>query len=436
MKDRQITLPKPHAAQAQVIDQAKRFNVLACGRRWGKSLLGMDRIIQTALRGLKTAWFSPTYKNLADSWRELSTVLAPVITDRNQAEKRLELVGGGSLEFWSLDSAGDSARGRAYSRVVIDEAAIVPDLEHAWAQSIRPMLADCRGDAWFLSTPRGQNYFKALFDRGQDSERDDWMSWQMPTSANPFIDATEIEAARQDLTEAAFNQEYLALFVNWEGAVFRRVMDCATASALDGPEDDHTYIVGVDWGRSVDFTVFCVMDATTGAMVAISRSNQVDYVIQRARLVALYERWRPQTIIAEANSIGQPVIEALVREGLPVTPWTTTNASKAQAIEALALAFERGTIRILPDPVLLSELQAYQAEQLPSGLMRYGAPNGQHDDTVIALALCWQGAGGGMMSMPEAWLEYMEDDIKKHGLWAEAEEQVRQYRKYLIAPIA
>src|SRR5258707_1085606 len=77
--------------------------------------------------------------------------------------------------------------------------------------------------AWFLSTPKGMNYFKVLFDLGQDSERDDWASWQKPTVANPFIDPAEIGAAQQDLTEAAFNQEYLALFVNWEGSVFRRV---------------------------------------------------------------------------------------------------------------------------------------------------------------------------------------------------------------------
>jgi hypothetical protein len=72
----------------------------------------------------------------------------------------------------------------------------------------------------------------------------------------------------------------------------------------------------------------------------------------------------------------------------------TGNASKAQAIEALALAFERGDIRILNDAVLVSELAAYQAERLPSGLMRYGAPSGQHDDCVMALAIAWSAVSG------------------------------------------
>jgi hypothetical protein len=66
-----------------------------------------------------------------------------------------------------------------------------------------------------------------------------------------------------------------------------------------------------------------------------------------------------------------------------------TNASKTQAIESLAMAFERGDIHIPNDPVLIGELLAYQAERLPSGLMRYGARGGQHDDTVMALAMAW-----------------------------------------------
>jgi len=55
-------------------------------------------------------------------------------------------------------------------------------------------------------------------------------------------------------------------------------------------------------------------------------------------------------IVAEANSIGTPIIEALQRDGLPVEPFVTTNASKAVVIDALALAFERKTIRLLPSP--------------------------------------------------------------------------------------
>ncbi len=391
---KQITLqlPAPHPAQLRVIQEAQRFNAVCCGRRWGKTVLGMDRLIHPALQGRPVAWFAPNYRLLSDVWRELQVILQPVIQRVNQQERRLELHGGGVVEMWSLDSP-DSGRGRAYAVVVIDEAAMVPNLEQAW-QSIRPMLTDVQGAAWFLSTPKGMNYFKALFDRGQDPDRKDWASWQMATSENPHIDPAEIEAASLDLTESAFNQEYLALFVNWEGSVFRRVGEAATAMARMQREAGHDYVIGCDWGRSNDYTVFIVLDVTGKAVVALDRSHRVDYALQCERLKALCEQWQPMQVIAEQNSVGQPVIEQLTRDGLRIQPFTTSNASKSQAIEALALAFERGDIRILNDPVLVSELVAYQAERLPSGLLRYGAPSGQHDDTVMALAIAWTAVSG------------------------------------------
>jgi hypothetical protein len=112
---------------------------------------------------------------------------------------------------------------------------------------------------------------------------------------------------------------------------------------------------------------------------------------------------------AEQNSIGQPIIEQLTREGLWVEPFTTTNKSKAQAIEALALAFERSDIQILNNPVLISELTAYQAERLPSGLMRYGSPFGQHDDCVMSLAMAWSGVSGQLGPEPNVRFFSFED---------------------------
>jgi len=119
----------------------------------------MDRVIHPALKGKPAAWFAPNYRLLADVWRQLQASLAGVITRVNQQEHRIELYGGGSIEMWSLESP-DAGRGRAYAVVVIDEAAMVPNLDQAWQQSIRNTLTDLLGQAWFLSTPKGMNYFK------------------------------------------------------------------------------------------------------------------------------------------------------------------------------------------------------------------------------------------------------------------------------------
>src|SRR6516165_3942307 len=99
-----VILPRPYSAQHQVIDAAKRFNVVCCGRRWGKTELGKDRLIHMALQGRPGGWFAPNYKLAAPVWRELQNRLYPVTRDVSQQERRLELRGGGVLDVWSLDS--------------------------------------------------------------------------------------------------------------------------------------------------------------------------------------------------------------------------------------------------------------------------------------------------------------------------------------------
>jgi len=405
-----LTLPKPHAAQQQIIDGARRFNVVCCGRRFGKSELAMDRLIHVALAGKPVAWFAPTYKLLAPVWRELQSRLYPITRDCSQQERRLEVKGGGSIECWSLDSA-DSGRGRAYAAVVVDEAALIPNLEGAWQESIRPMLTDFRGAAWFLSTPKGiANYFHTLYQRGQDPNQTDWAAWQMPTSANPYIDPAEIEAAREDLSELAYSQEYLAAFVSWTGQVFRRILDCVAEPPKNMPP---AVAIGADWagtGGRGDFTVFIGV-STMGQVLGIERFRGAEYALQRARLQAFWERLGGQSwIIAELNSMGSPLVEQLRADGLPVCGFNTTGASKAEIIQRLVMAFERGVIRIPNDPVLLGELQAFEAKPSQTGFVKYSAPEGLHDDTVLALALGWAGLGLWERQRAEkaAWGRYIE----------------------------
>ncbi len=78
-------------------------------------------------------------------------------------------------------------------------------------------------------------------------------------------------------------------------------------------------------------------------------------------------------------------------DGLPVYPFLTTNQSKAEAVMALSLAFEKGDIHITDDPALINELEAYEATRLPAGSIRYHHPDdeGLHDDCVTALMIGW-----------------------------------------------
>lgn len=393
MLETRLQIPEPHAAQEAIKAEARRFNVVDCGRRWGKSTMGEELAIAPALDSFPVGWFAPNYKYLMEVWRDLVRILEPVATRIAASEHRIELLTGGLIEMWTLTDT-NAGRSRKYKRVILDEAAMVANLGEIWRAAIRPTLADYRGDAWLLSTPKGRNFFWECYQKGQDPHETEWKSWQMPTTSNPFISAEEIAAVKQETPERIFAQEYEAQFLEDAGGVFRRVMDAATATEQSAATADHQYVIGVDWGRLNDFTVICVMDATTRELVYIDRFNKVEYSVQSARLQAICEKFKPDAVIAETNSIGDPIIDRLRKDyDMPVRGFTTTNATKASAIDALSLAFERNDIKILNDPVLIGELQAYEATRLPSGLMRYGAPEGMHDDCVMSLALGWYGTG-------------------------------------------
>ena len=385
-------LPNLHQRQAQIKAQASRFNVLACGRRFGKDVLGHELAVDTLLDGMPCAWFAPTYRMMLDTFKDMRNLLQPITTAVNASDHRIELVTGGVMDFWSLD--GETVRGRRYKRVIINEAAMVADLMRKWNEAVRPTLADFAGDAWFLSTPRGRDGFWNLYQMGVMS-RGEWAAWQFATWANPHIKRSEIEAMKRDMSERAYTQEIEAQFLD-NGSFFPNVPAICTAEeqpALVG----YTYVIGVDWARASggDYTVFAVMNATTKTMVHLQRINGADFETQKMKLKALVARYRVQDVLAEYNSMGGPLVEALQRDGLPVRGFTTTASTKHEIISALELAMDQKTITLLNDEVIKGELQAYEKTERAGGLPSYSAPDGFHDDCVIATALAWHAAQTG-----------------------------------------
>ena|SRR3990167_4247906 len=207
-----ISLPKPHENQRKVLGEAKRFNVLCNGRRWGKTTLS-ERLVKPAItHAHRIGFWAPTYKDLSDPWNDLKFRLHHIVEKKDEQLKQLILYGGGIIDMWSMDDP-NSGRGRKYHRAIIDEFAKAGKHgKDSWQKTIRPTLTDYKGDAWFLSTPQGVNsYFYELFKMEQS--HNNWKSWQMPTSSNPYIDPLEIEEARNQLDPLSFRQEYEAQFV-------------------------------------------------------------------------------------------------------------------------------------------------------------------------------------------------------------------------------
>ena len=123
-----------------------------------------------------------------------------------------------------------------------------------------------------------------------------------------------------------------------------------------------THVVGIDWAMTRDFTAMSVLDVTDFEQRRIERFNMIDYHVQTDRLLTLVEMYKPVAIIAELNVMGVPLVQDLQRRGLPAYGFQTTSLSKKVAIEGLALAMERGQVKLLADQVQKGELLAFESQ--------------------------------------------------------------------------
>jgi hypothetical protein len=285
----------------------------------------------------------------------------------------------------------DSLRGEGLHFAVMDECAFIA--ESAWSEALRPALSDFRGGALFISTPKGMNWFWQHWLRGQDSlAHPEWMSWQFPSVSNPYLDAQEIEDARGGLPERVFQQEYLAEFLEDAGGVFRGVSGAVDKgrSESEPPREGESYVLGVDLARVQDWTVLVVLDSRR-RQVYHERFNQISWERQVARIVDVTGRYNRARVLLDSTGVGDPIFEALRRQNINVQGYQFTNNSKEALIDALAMVIERGDVRLMDVPAQTAELLAYQYELTPSRNVRMNAPQGMHDDCVIALALAnWQ----------------------------------------------
>ena len=336
---------KLHDAQLKIINERERFNVVCCGRRFGKSRLGIALALEAAcVYGLPVTWLSPTYPMLQQVWREFKELNFALIKSCNESQKRIEMKIGGSIDFWSADNF-DSIRGNKYARAIIDEAAICRNLEDAWQQAIRPTLTDFQGDAYFFSTPKGNNFFKEIFDRNEG----EWKSWQLPTSSNPYIVASEIESAKLELPPNVFAQEYEARFISEIGEVFK------TAVITGDIPQNLQYSIGTDLAYSKqtqsDYSVAVVLgwDNVTGRMYIIHVDrwqSEIGQTIERLRNIQ--NRYNAVLVI-ESNGVQKAVADMVQNAGLWIKRTNPTTDKLTRALP-LAMGWNGGNVSVVNAP--------------------------------------------------------------------------------------
>lgn len=207
----ELLLQELHPKQKVIMQEARRFNHLRCGRRFGKTTL-IEELASITLEGKRVGIWFPTYKDLSEVWKDLKKTYSPVIDKQNEQLKQIILITEGIIDFWSMEDP-DSGQGRKYHRAIIDEAAKAAKLYIAWENTIRPTLTDYKGDAYILSRPKGKNNgFYQLEEKHR--QFDNWTFHHFTTYDNPFIDPDEIEEAKKQLDEINFQQEYMAEYVD------------------------------------------------------------------------------------------------------------------------------------------------------------------------------------------------------------------------------
>ncbi len=414
---------QPHEAQMEIHRaRSQRFRTVCTGRRFGKTLCLAAELLDRGgcEKSGDYGWVAPTY-NVADRGIEaFRTIADGFIQICGRAPTRVEFKGpSGKVRVWFLSADNpDNIRGFGFQGVVIDEAAAIP--ADVWHYVLRPTIAQTLGWAVFVSTPKGHNWFYDLFTRGMDPGETDYASLTFPSKASPYFPVKEWDEARRTLPEDVFRQEYMAEFLEDSAGVFRNIDGCLIGdeAGVTGDEYRRNVVIGCDVAKHTDWTVLIAMDAETGRCFAMERFNHLDWPIQKERILGFVRRYRGRLIL-DASGVGDPIFDDLKRVYPDVEGFKFTSTSKVELVQRLIVAVEQRKVS-WPGPreafeqkdakdtkdrrdwdVLTAEMRRYEYAIGPSGGITYNAPDGYHDDCVMALALAnhrrWETEGCGRM---------------------------------------
>ena len=206
--------------QQIVSDDTNRFKVVVAGRRWGKSWLSMHEMAKYArFPNSKIFYVAPTYKMCKQIlWDDLKEkfIRCRWAKKINESDLTITLVNGSQIYLRSGDNP-DNLRGVSMDYLVMDEAAMID--QKMWTEVCRPALSDRQGGAMFITTPQGKGSW--IYDLWQGAHgQENYSAFQYTTIQGGNVAEEEIEAARNELDEKSFRQEYEASFETYAGAIY------------------------------------------------------------------------------------------------------------------------------------------------------------------------------------------------------------------------
>ena len=381
----------PHTKQKEMInsilESKSKYHVACVGRQFGKSLMAMNLVLYWGINKgpAKILWVSPVYSQTDKVQKELMQAIGDsgIVKSCNYSSNEITLKNGTTILFRSAERY-DNIRGLTCDYGVIDEAAFCKD--EAWQEAIRPVFMVRGKKVLFISTPKGKNFFYDLYQLGINEDYPQYKNYTGTSYDTPYIDPIDITDAKKTLPENVFKQEYLAAFIDSGGEVFSN-LDKNTFAAY--PQPQGKVFCGIDLGKQEDYTVATFIDSR-GQVVDIYRSNAQEWTTMVTEIVTRIRKWNATTMI-EVNSIGDVIFEMVKKQWQDTHPFVTTSKSKQEIVEGLILDMNDTVIKI-PQPQLFSwlynELSMFTYDYNPkTRSIKYGHPSGQHDDTVISLAI-------------------------------------------------
>jgi len=388
-RERRLILPRELPHQRPILLDPSRFKVLACGRRWGKTALGLLATIQGhgphrgarlgAVDGGNIWWVAPTFTIATKIWRDLRRASRDGWQDKSETERRIVYPGGGSITVRSSDDP-DSMRGDGLDGLVIDEAAFVE--QRAWRDALRPALSDRLGWAVFISTPNGRNWFHDLWSNAETL--DGWRAWQRPSTDNETIHRDEFAAAEQEIGPRAYAQEYEACFTDREGAEFPGHWFSGDIHFTEWPAPDRLRfrVVYVDPSKGKtersDYSAIVMLglgwDGTMYVDADIERRDVTKIVDDTLRIS---KEFSPQAVGIEANQFQEVLADIVVERSraagfmLPVHAITNSENKLTRVRATLTPYLSRGEFRFKAGSrgakMLVAQLEAFPLDKHDDG---------------------------------------------------------------------
>lgn len=264
-----MPLSKP---QETIATDTTRFKVVIAGRRFGKTHLAIRELCFHARIPDREVWYvAPTYKMSKNIvWKKLKAKLVDLKWAKkiNETDLSILLKNGTTIALKGADNA-DSLRGVGLDYLILDEFAdIDPD---AWFEVLRPTLADKQGKALFIGTPKGIANWSYDMYQNELSDPSSWKSFQYTTIDGGNVKPEEIEAAKRDLDERTFRQEFMATFETYAGRIY---YSFDRAHNVITPQEIDTSVLYTGWDFNID---------PMSVVVAVRHGDSL-YVIDEIRM--------------------------------------------------------------------------------------------------------------------------------------------------------